>query len=167
MGKEKEKKDKLIKASGGLLWRKTPGGLKIAVVHRHRYGDDWTLPKGKLIRGESWQEAALREVKEQTGWDASIMGFAGAIVYQTELGDKVVRFWNMTTTSGEHQSDLIGDEVVKVVWLLPGKAIKRLSYPLEKAIVEVWRKKINLELGSTPRIIPRCKTDERVNSPCH
>ena len=36
------------------------------LVHRPRY-DDWSLPKGKLDPGESWQEAAIREVEEETG----------------------------------------------------------------------------------------------------
>lgn len=144
MGKEREKKVKLIKASGGLLWRKTPDGLKIAVIHRHRYGNDWTLPKGKLNRGESWQEAALREVKEETGWEASILSFAGAIAYQIERGDKIVRYWNMTTTSGRQQSEFDRSEVAKVDWLSPDEAIQRLSYPLDRGLVEVWRTEIDL-----------------------
>ncbi len=36
------------------------------MVHRPRY-DDWTLPKGKLDPEESFEEAALREVEEETG----------------------------------------------------------------------------------------------------
>ena len=35
-------------------------------MHRPRY-DDWSLPKGKLERGEEWEQAALREVEEETG----------------------------------------------------------------------------------------------------
>ena len=144
MGKGSEKKDKLIKASGGLLWQRTPNGLKIAIVHRHRYGGDWTIPKGKLRRGESWQEAALREVREETGWDASILGFAGVVGYETEKGDKVVKLWNMTVINGKQLSDLVGSEVVKVVWLSPDEAMQRLSYPLERALLDVWRTEIDL-----------------------
>lgn len=144
MGKGSEKKDKLIKAAGGLLWRGTAKGLKIAVVYRHRYGDDCSLPKGKLKPGELWHKAALREVKEETGWEASILSFAGAIAYETGKGDKIVRFWNMKTISGRQQFELDGKEVAKLDWLSPDKAIQRLSYPLERALVEVWRTEINL-----------------------
>jgi 8-oxo-dGTP pyrophosphatase MutT (NUDIX family) len=146
MGKEKEKRGRLIEAAGGLLWRRTPNGLKIAVVYRRRYDDDCSLPKGKLKPGELWQKAALREVKEETGWKASILNFAGAIAYETGKGDKIVRFWNMTTTSGRQQFELDGREVAKLDWLSPDKAIQRLSYPLERALVEVWRTEINLAL---------------------
>ena len=47
-----------VKASGGVVWRRAPGGgAQLVLVHRPRY-DDWSLPKGKLDRGESWEDAA-------------------------------------------------------------------------------------------------------------
>ena len=50
-----------VKAAGGVVWRRGPGGIEVAVAHRpHR--EDWSLPKGKLDPGEGWEEAALREV---------------------------------------------------------------------------------------------------------
>ena len=108
-----------IRAAGGLLWRHSSSGSEIAVVHRRRY-NDWTLPKGKLKEGESWPDAALREVAEETGYDAKIIGFAGAIAYDTDKGPKVVRFWHMMPL-GEPRTQ-IDDEVGEVVWL-PLKAI--------------------------------------------
>ena len=105
-------------------------------MYRPRY-DDWTLPKGKLNPGESWLQAALREVKEETGRDVSVSGFAGAVAYQTDKGLKVVRFWNMTII-GEGQSRVDSSEVAEVAWLSPSNAIDRLTYPLEKAMVEAW-----------------------------
>jgi 8-oxo-dGTP pyrophosphatase MutT (NUDIX family) len=118
--------------------------LKIALVYRPRY-DDWSLPKGKLHPGESWLEAALREVKEETGRDVGVLGFAGAVAYQTEKGLKIVRFWNMTVI-GERQSGVDINEVAEVVWLSPSDAMDRLSYPLEKAMVEAW----NCEMAKRP-----------------
>ncbi|HEV2770779.1 MAG TPA: NUDIX domain-containing protein, partial [Solirubrobacteraceae bacterium] len=49
-------------AAGGVVVRDG----RLAVVHRPRY-DDWSLPKGKLDAGESWEGCALREVEEETG----------------------------------------------------------------------------------------------------
>jgi 8-oxo-dGTP pyrophosphatase MutT (NUDIX family) len=129
-------KQELIKAAGGLLWRKSRSGMEIAVVHRARY-DDWTLPKGKLQEGESWAEAAAREVREETGYDCIPLGFAGAIAYQTGDGPKVVRFWHMVAT-GE-PSDRIDSEVAAVFWFPIKEARTRVQYPLERALLEVWQ----------------------------
>ena len=58
----------LIEAAGGVVVRDG----QVALVHRPRY-DDWTLPKGKLDPGESFEEAALREVEEETGLRAHLV----------------------------------------------------------------------------------------------
>ena len=55
-----------IRAAGAVVWRDGAGGIETALVHRPRY-DDWSLPKGKLHEGESLEEAAEREVREETG----------------------------------------------------------------------------------------------------
>ncbi len=128
--------DQVIRAAGALLWRSSSSGHEIAIVHRRRY-DDWTLPKGKLQADESWREAALREVREETGYDANILSFAGAIAYQTDGKPKVVRFWHMTAR-GEPASK-IDDEVAEVFWFPADVAYARLQYPLERALIDVWQ----------------------------
>jgi len=141
MSADEQLKGSPIRAAGGLLWRRTPEALRIVVVNRSRYGGDWSLPKGKLKPGESWLEAALREVKEETGHDVRTLSFAGAIAYATEKGPKIVRFWNMAV-SGVGRSNVDVSEVAKVTWLLPSEAMERLSYPLERAMVEAWEPEI-------------------------
>ena len=57
----------LVRAGGGVVRRPGPhGAWDYAVVHRPRY-DDWSLPKGKADPGESDEDAAVREVEEETG----------------------------------------------------------------------------------------------------
>ena len=126
----------IIRAAGALLWHRCSSGYEIAVIHRSRY-NDWTLPKGKLKKGESWQAAALREVKEETGYDATLLNFAGAIAYLVDDKPKVVRFWHMMV-DGEPSAEL-DDEVAEVVWLAVEAARRRLQYPLEQALLDVWR----------------------------
>ncbi|HEX8910321.1 MAG TPA: NUDIX domain-containing protein, partial [Anaeromyxobacteraceae bacterium] len=59
----------LTRVAGGLVWRSSPGAARLAVIHRPKR-DDWSLPKGKLEPGEGFEEAALREVAEETGLSA-------------------------------------------------------------------------------------------------
>lgn len=125
-----------VRAAGGLLWRKASGGYEIAIVHRNRY-NDWSLPKGKLREGESWLQAALREVKEETGFDAEAVGFAGAVSYAIGSGTKVVCFWHMLP-KGE-PSQHIDQEVAEMIWLPVEAAHEKLDYPLEKALLEIWK----------------------------
>jgi len=127
----------MIQAAGGLLWKKSSGtSTLIALVHRHRYGD-WTLPKVKLRAGESPLQAALREVREETGYQATVLGFAGAIAYETSSGPKVVRFWNMIPEI-EGKGPVDKSEVTETVWLQPEDACLKMTYQLERAIVEVY-----------------------------
>lgn len=122
-----------IRAGGGVVWKETPQGPRLAVIYRRRHGD-WTLPKGKLKPGEGWHEAALREVKEETGCDVDAGPFAGCVTYPVAEGTKVVRFWNMRARSP--CSFEASEEVERVEWLSVDQARARLEYPGERALVE-------------------------------
>ena len=124
--------NRIVFAAGGLLWRAAPGGSPLAVVHRPRHGD-WVLPKGKLDAGERWQDAALREVREETGFDAELGEFAGVVCYESRGLPKIVLFWNMRVR-GE-SSFTSSEEVDQVVWLSPEDAIRRLDHAGEREIV--------------------------------
>ena len=92
MKRDSSSEDVVIQAAGGLLWRDSQAGKEIALIRRPRYGD-WTLPKGKLKQGESWQQAALREVREETECDARLCAFLGCTCYSVRRVPKVVLFW--------------------------------------------------------------------------
>ena len=75
-----------VKASGGVVWRRAPGGApELVVVHRPRY-DDWSLPKGKLDPGETWEEAALREVEEEVGLRCRLGAELPPVYYRDNKG---------------------------------------------------------------------------------
>src|SRR5215471_14715281 len=61
----------VIRAAGGIVLRSAPRGEEVMVVYRKRH-KDWTLPKGKLKDGESFQDAAIREVVEETGCSCNL-----------------------------------------------------------------------------------------------
>ena len=122
----------VIQAAGGLLWRDTAQGKELAVIHRPR-NDDWTLPKGKLKPAETWQQAALREVREETGCPAHLGSFAGSLSYLVNGVPKVVLFWNMGLAGAcKFQPS---EEVDNLVWLPVPQALKTLDYADERALV--------------------------------
>jgi 8-oxo-dGTP diphosphatase len=124
--------DSSIQAAGGLVWRKTLLGVRIAVIHRRRYGD-WCLPKGKPIAEETLEETAQREVREETGCPVRIISFAGATHYKVKGLPKTVFFWNMKPTGKGAVVD--HEEVERVIWLNPLKALQQLDYPQERRLL--------------------------------
>jgi 8-oxo-dGTP pyrophosphatase MutT (NUDIX family) len=124
-----------VKASGGVIWRPAEDdGVELVVVHRPRY-DDWSLPKGKLDAGESWEQAALREVDEEVGLACRLGQELPPVSYTDHKGRaKVVRYWLMQPQDA--RADFIpNDEVDVMRWVDPGTASRLLSYPHDVALV--------------------------------
>jgi 8-oxo-dGTP diphosphatase len=118
-----------VRASGGVVWRRADADLEVLVVHRPRY-DDWSLPKGKLDVGESWEAAALREVEEETGLRCRLGSMAGAVTYADRHGrPKVVRYWTMTPEAGAFAPN---EEVDQLRWMRLDAADAALSYPHDR-----------------------------------
>ncbi len=122
----------VIQAAGGLIWRNTSGDKELAIIHRPKY-NDWTLPKGKLNPGESWKEAALREVQEETGCKVEIDSFAGCICYTPENIPKIVLYWNMKLIGDCHFQP--NKEVDQLQWLKIKDALALLDYQIEKDLI--------------------------------
>jgi 8-oxo-dGTP diphosphatase len=124
----------VILAAGGLVWRDSRDGRQIAVVHRPSY-DDWTLPKGKLDPGESWQDGAVREVEEETGFAVKIGDFAGGTTYLTRRAPKVVLYWHMEIDGEPVFTPEDPTEVDALEWLSVDEARERLSYTRERLVL--------------------------------
>jgi 8-oxo-dGTP diphosphatase len=122
-----------VKAAGGVVWRPRDGGVEIVIAHRPRY-DDWSLPKGKLDKGESWEDAALREVEEEVGVRARLGHELDPTAYQDRKGrSKVVRYWLMEVEVDPGFEP--NDEVDAIRWLPPEDAAAELTYPHDVELV--------------------------------
>jgi 8-oxo-dGTP diphosphatase len=124
--------DAQVKAAGGVVWRRGDRGIEVVLVHRPRY-DDWAFPKGKLDKGESWEDGALREVEEETGMRCRL----GHELPPTSYRDpkdraKVVRYWMMEPLDGEFAPS---EEVDELRWLPTAEAQKLLSYEHDRVLL--------------------------------
>jgi 8-oxo-dGTP diphosphatase len=126
-----------VKASGGIVWRRAPDGeLELVVVHRPRY-DDWSLPKGKLDPGETWEHAALREVEEEVGLRCRIGEELPPVYYRDNKGrEKAVRYWLMEPEDADAQFKP-NDEVDEMRWVDMAAAAELLSYPHDAELVRL------------------------------
>jgi 8-oxo-dGTP pyrophosphatase MutT (NUDIX family)/phosphohistidine phosphatase SixA len=113
-----------ILAAGAVVLRHSPDP-QVLVVHRARY-DDWSLPKGKLKRGEQLAACAVREVAEETGVRIRLTGSLGAHAYPVDGLTKQVHWWiGEVLEESAHTPD---HEVDEVRWLPVEEAAERLSY---------------------------------------
>jgi 8-oxo-dGTP diphosphatase len=94
----------------------------------------WVLPKGKLYPGQHALAAAEREVMEETGYDVSVHGFLGTMLYSEAAGrTKIVQFWQMRAI-GRPKRELMPD-VKTVKWLSLKQAIEMLTRAHEKVFL--------------------------------
>jgi 8-oxo-dGTP diphosphatase len=127
-----EKRQAEVRAAGGLITRNGGGRLEVALIHRPKYGD-WSLPKGKLEPGESFQEAAVREVEEETGLRCELERELGEATYEDAKGrPKVVRYWLMTPLDGSFTPNR---EVDRLEWVDLDEARRRLSYEFDRDLM--------------------------------
>ena len=132
----------VVRAAGGVVTRPAPdGGVEVLVVHRPRY-DDWSLPKGKAEPRERDEDAAVREVEEETGYRCTLGAELPPVHYRDRHGrPKRVRFWRMSAppkasaASGGEPAFVPNDEVDERRWISPTAAATLLSYDADRRIV--------------------------------
>jgi len=124
----------VVRAAGGLVWRRGAGGPELVLVHRPAY-DDWSFPKGKLHEGESEIEAALREVEEEIGVRCAVGRELGSISYVDGKGrPKTVRYWEMSLAEGDTLQP--ANEVDEARWTSVAMARQMLTYEHDRRLLD-------------------------------
>ena len=123
-----------VRAAGGVVRCRVDGQVFTVLVHRPRY-DDWSLPKGKLLEGESFEEAATREVREETGLGCRIGVELPLSRYADQHGaPKIVRYWSMEPLDGLDLHPT--DEVDEAKWFTIAEARDVLTYDRDRAVLD-------------------------------
>ena len=130
-------KDEIIAAGGVVIDTKSADSPLVLLVHRPKY-DDWSFPKGKLDAGETIQQAAIREVKEETGIECQIIQNLSPVrySYQNRGGrdrPKVVHYFLMEPVAGRISVNI--HEIDAAQWYKASDALGRLSYEHDRKLL--------------------------------
>jgi 8-oxo-dGTP pyrophosphatase MutT (NUDIX family) len=143
MGKTEKPKIPTVEqiSAGGAAFRMTDFGYETAIVAVHPSGR-WQLPKGIVDVGETDEQAAVREVREEAGIECEIIEKIETVEYWY-FGDqrgervrfhKLVHFYLMKYLSGDTANH--DREVSESRWVTPEKAVEMLAFKSEKSVVE-------------------------------
>jgi ADP-ribose pyrophosphatase YjhB (NUDIX family) len=126
-------------SAGGLVVDRSTGLARAALIARHdRRGRlVWSLPKGHVEAGETPEEAAVREVEEETGIRGSVVAPLGTIdfwfVAEQRRVHKTVHHFLLVADGGELSDDDV--EVVEVAWVPLDEVPARLAYADERRLL--------------------------------
>lgn len=128
-------------SAGGVIFE--DGQVLLILMKTFKGEQVWTFPKGHLDPGETAEQAALREVAEETGWDCEIVSPLGAAKYSFtrsgELVDKDVT-WFLMKRAGGDGIPRTPDEVLDSAWLPLEEAERRLSYLTDLDLLDTLKK---------------------------
>ena len=127
-------------SAGGLVVDRTDGTPRVALIGRvdRRGRLLWSLPKGHLEDGETAEDAAIREVEEETGIRGRVVASLGTIDYWFVAEDrrihKTVHHYLLEASGGELSDADV--EVDEVAWVPLGELAGRLAYAGERRLAE-------------------------------
>lgn len=126
-------------SAGGVLLRPGPKGAEVLLAARRtRRGEVvWGLPKGLVEKGESFEEAAIREVREETGFEGAIVASLGNVsywfVWEGTRINKTVHFFLMEATGGD--AAFRDMEMEDVDWFPLATAAGSVAFTSEREII--------------------------------
>jgi 8-oxo-dGTP pyrophosphatase MutT (NUDIX family) len=124
-------------SAGGVVHRVVDGRVEIALVHR-REPRLWALPKGTPNAGETIEETAMRETREESGLEVRVEAPISAITYFFVRGrtrfHKTVHFFLMEAIGGDPA--LHDHEFDEVRWVELDEALRLMSHATERSVVE-------------------------------
>lgn len=133
-------------SAGGVVVDTADHLQRVAIIARLNRGGrlEWCLPKGHPENSESNEEAAIREIEEETGIAGHVLAPLGSIDYWFTVSGhrvhKTVHHFLLEATGGELTIENDPDhEAVDVAWVAIADLAKRLSFPNERRIADLAR----------------------------
>ena len=131
-----------VSAGGVVLAEPRPDAPVALVAHRSVRGTlQWTLPKGAQEEGETVTQTALREVREETGLAAELIGPLDTIDYwfvwapEKTRYHKFVHYFLMCAVGGDFAEH--DHEMEEAAWFEPVQARRRMSFANERKLLDL------------------------------
>lgn len=128
-------------SAGGVVIKRNKGLFQVLIIHRNQM-NDWTLPKGHQKKGESLQETALREVKEETSISAKLQEYLGQTHYQFFDSKRHYFYfrtvhWFLMTSQKTKITKKKDREIIKALWHPFNKELYQLlTYKEDKKLLK-------------------------------
>jgi 8-oxo-(d)GTP phosphatase len=120
-----------IVAAGAVVTRAGKNEIEFLLIFR-KYRGDWTFPKGKVDPGEHLLTAAVREVREETGFAVSLGVPLPTQTYEVDGLRKDSHYWVAQKLAGEFVPN---DEVDEIAWLSFEQAKAKLTYKHDQEVL--------------------------------
>ncbi|MCX7914436.1 MAG: NUDIX hydrolase [Thermodesulfovibrionales bacterium] len=128
-----------LKSSGGVIFRRVEEKIEIVLI-AVKNKTVWTLPKGLIDKGENAEEAAIREILEETGLYGKIVSFLGENSYWFYIKNdnvkckKTVFYYLVKCLDGDLKNH--SWEVDEARWFSIDEAIEKVYYKSDREIIQ-------------------------------
>ena len=131
-------------SAGAIILRDVGGELKIALAQHRRSSKSWTLPKGHVEAGESLEQAALREIYEETGLsNVQLITYLGSFVRESvksngDVEQKTIHFYLAYSPGTEAPSAPSDPSFIGVDWFSPEQALELILNENDRAFLKEY-----------------------------